>query len=93
MLARPRTPYTRELVAACPLPVRPKGLDPAVDAASGTAPEPVLTLSDIVVGYGRVDANGLPAHRILDGIDLSVTRGRTLGIIGESGCGKSTLAR
>ncbi|GAJ27604.1 ABC transporter oligopeptide permease OppD [Acidomonas methanolica NBRC 104435] len=93
VLARPRTPYTRELVAACHLPVRPKGLDPAVDAASGTAPEPVLTLSDIVVGYGRVDANGLPAHRILDGIDLSVTRGRTLGIIGESGCGKSTLAR
>jgi oligopeptide/dipeptide ABC transporter ATP-binding protein len=29
----------------------------------------------------------------LNGIDISVARGKTLGIVGESGCGKSTLAR
>ena len=29
----------------------------------------------------------------LRGIDLSVARGQTLGLVGESGCGKSTLAR
>lgn len=29
----------------------------------------------------------------LNGIDLSIFRGETLGIVGESGCGKSTLAQ
>jgi peptide/nickel transport system ATP-binding protein len=30
--------------------------------------------------------------RAVDGVDLSVGRGRTLGIVGESGCGKSVTA-
>ncbi|WP_343716054.1 ABC transporter ATP-binding protein [Inquilinus sp.] len=34
-----------------------------------------------------------PAVHALNGIDLAVKRGETLGIVGESGSGKSTLAR
>lgn len=33
------------------------------------------------------------ALKAVDGVDLTIYEGETLGVVGESGCGKSTLAR
>lgn len=46
----------------------------------------MLSARGVVVGYHR----GEP---VLDGVDLDVQPGQTVGLAGPSGCGKSTLAR
>ncbi|MHC9295575.1 ABC transporter ATP-binding protein [Mycobacterium sp. LTG2003] len=49
----------------------------------------LLSVRDLRKSF-RVGKNRLAA---LDGINLDLARGETLGLVGESGCGKSTLAR
>ncbi|MBN9275306.1 MAG: ABC transporter ATP-binding protein, partial [Mesorhizobium sp.] len=91
VIARPRHPYTRLLIDSQPgrkaLPV------PA------TTPEtaPLLSIENLTVSFPNRQAAGLMKRTgrflALDGVDVHIGAGETVGIVGESGSGKSTLAR
>jgi oligopeptide/dipeptide ABC transporter ATP-binding protein len=72
---------------------------PVGDAAS-VAPaggEPLVQTKNLVKHFpitrGILIPRKVGAVQAVDGVDLEVRRGETLGIVGETGCGKSTTAR
>ncbi len=85
VFANPQHPYTRHLLAA-----EPRGKPPASD----TSQPPVMVADDLKVwfpikaGLFRRTVDNVKA---VDGIDVMVRRGQTLGVVGESGSGKTTL--
>jgi len=85
IFASPRHPYTKHLLAS-----EPKGAPPPANAKAQT----ILEAKDLKVwfpikrGFLRSIVGYIKA---VDGIDLAVKEGQTLGVVGESGSGKTTL--
>jgi len=68
----------------------------AASMSGVAAAEPLLAVSDLAVhfpirqGFLR---RQIGAVRAVDGVSLTLTRGRTLALVGESGCGKTTVGK
>ena len=87
IFARPRHAGTRRLIEAEP---GGRKAPPAPDAPV------VLEARDMRVTFalrGGLFTRGRHAIRAVDGVDLTVRAGETVGVVGESGSGKSTLGR
>jgi peptide/nickel transport system ATP-binding protein len=105
---RPQHAYTRGLLKAVPRldEVRMERLAGKEDSESvpriakaeidRSKQRELLSVEGLKVRFA-IHAGGLLNQKkilkAVDGVDLSVRAGETLGIVGESGCGKSTLAR
>jgi microcin C transport system ATP-binding protein len=85
IFATPQHPYTKHLLAS-----EPKGSPPATNAKAPV----VLEAKDLKVWFPikRGFMRHVVGHiKAVDGIDLVVKEGQTLGVVGESGSGKTTL--
>lgn len=84
---RPQHDYTKMLLAA-----EPKGRPDR----TGAAPAPLLVTENLKVWFPikrGVFRRTVGHVKAVDGIDIELAQGRTVGIVGESGSGKTTLGQ
>jgi peptide/nickel transport system ATP-binding protein len=90
IIARPAHAYTRLLIDS-----QPGRRQLAGRSAVAKVDRPLLTVEDLSVSFparaGAFRSGG--DFLALDGVNISVAEGETVGIVGESGSGKTTLAR
>src|SRR3954468_14334547 len=66
-------------------------ITPAVDPN-----QPLVEVRDLFKSFpvkGGMLRRTVAEVRAVDGVDLQIRRGETLGLVGESGCGKTTIGR
>ncbi len=85
LFCAPQHPYSIQLLNA----------EPQGRALPGPATETVLDVRQLKVWFDQGGGWLRPRRylKAVDGIDLQLQRGKTLGIVGESGSGKSTLGQ
>lgn len=68
-----------------------------VETPTSKATDALLRIEDLVMHFpitqGLIIQRQVGAVKAVDGVSLSVPRGKTLGLVGESGSGKSTIGR
>ena len=96
LVRAPAQPYTRELVQKIP-----EIWTSAASAIARSAPvakrdDPILNVQHVSKRYrvrDRTAFNRVHEVQAVRDVSFTVSRGESLGIVGESGCGKSTLTR
>jgi peptide/nickel transport system ATP-binding protein len=76
---------------------RSTGLEPAGAARTAAPGDPLVEVRGLEVHFpiksGIIFDRTVGHVRAVDGVDLTIHRGETYGLVGESGCGKSTLGK